>query len=112
MINFSFFRTASSSETQKPASSWQKKGQGLVEYAVILALIAVVTIVSLTAVGKKSNNTFNAISASVPTSSAVVATAVPGRLPDGASCTTDSQCLPTSECKTSKGGGGKVCKPD
>lgn len=36
---------------------WQEEsGQGLVEYALILFLIAIVVIVALTTLGKKTNN--------------------------------------------------------
>ena len=43
----------------------KEKGQGLVEYAIILALIAVVVIAVMTTLGKKVNNTFNSISGSL-----------------------------------------------
>jgi pilus assembly protein Flp/PilA len=43
----------------------KEKGQGLVEYAIILALIAIVVIAVMTTLGKKVNNTFNTISASL-----------------------------------------------
>ena len=43
----------------------KEKGQGLVEYAIILALIAIVVIAVMTTLGKKVNNTFNSISASL-----------------------------------------------
>jgi len=36
----------------------QEKGQGLVEYAIILALIAIVVIVVISTVGYEINNTF------------------------------------------------------
>jgi pilus assembly protein Flp/PilA len=39
----------------------QEKGQGLVEYAIILALIAIVVIAVMTTLGQKVNNTFNSI---------------------------------------------------
>lgn len=35
-----------------------EEGQGLVEYALILVLIAIVVIVAVTALGKKVENTF------------------------------------------------------
>jgi pilus assembly protein Flp/PilA len=37
----------------------QEKGQGLVEYAIILALIAIVVIGVMTTLGKKVNNSLN-----------------------------------------------------
>jgi pilus assembly protein Flp/PilA len=50
-----------------------EKGQGLVEYAIILALIAIVVIGVMTTLGKKVNNTFgrvntalDAVAGSVP----------------------------------------------
>ncbi len=39
----------------------KEKGQGLVEYAIILALIAIVVIAVMTTLGKKVNNTFRSI---------------------------------------------------
>lgn len=36
-----------------------KKGQGLVEYALILVLVAIVVIVILSLLGNKVNNTFS-----------------------------------------------------
>lgn len=43
-----------------------EKGQGLVEYAVLLALILIVAIVLIKAVGGKVNNTFQRINANLP----------------------------------------------
>ena len=43
-----------------------EKGQGLVEYAIILAFIAIVVIAVVGVVGKKVNNTFNSITNSMP----------------------------------------------
>ena len=43
----------------------REKGQGLVEYAIILALIAIVVIAVMTTLGQKVNNTFNSISNSL-----------------------------------------------
>jgi pilus assembly protein Flp/PilA len=43
----------------------KEKGQGLVEYAIILALIAIVVIAVMDTLGKKVNNTFNSISNSL-----------------------------------------------
>ena len=42
-----------------------ERAQGLVEYAVILALIAIVVIAIMTTLGQKVNNTFNGISNSL-----------------------------------------------
>jgi len=39
----------------------KKKGQGLVEYALILVLIAIVVILILTFLGNRVNNTFSTI---------------------------------------------------
>ncbi len=39
----------------------KKKGQGLVEYALILVLIAIVVILILTFLGNKVNSTFSTI---------------------------------------------------
>jgi len=44
----------------------KEKGQGLVEYAIILALIAIVVIVVMTALGKKVNNTFSTVNNALP----------------------------------------------
>ena len=43
----------------------KKKGQGLVEYALILVLIAIVVIVILTFLGAQVNNTFSRIGSAV-----------------------------------------------
>jgi pilus assembly protein Flp/PilA len=43
----------------------KEKGQGLVEYAIILALIAIVVIAVMTTLGAQVNNTFNSISESL-----------------------------------------------
>lgn len=45
--------------------SLKEKGQGLVEYAIILALIAIVVIAVMSILGKKVQNTFNSISNSL-----------------------------------------------
>ena len=44
----------------------KEKGQGLVEYAIILALIAIVVIAVMTTLGKKVNNTMSNISNALP----------------------------------------------
>ena len=44
----------------------KEKGQGLVEYAIILALIAIVVIVVMGILGKQVNNTFNKVSNALP----------------------------------------------
>jgi pilus assembly protein Flp/PilA len=44
----------------------KEKGQGLVEYAIILALIAIVVIAVMRLLGPKIGNTFSSISASLP----------------------------------------------
>ena len=38
-----------------------ERGQGMVEYSLILALVAVIAIVMLTTLGKQVNNTFSSI---------------------------------------------------
>jgi pilus assembly protein Flp/PilA len=43
----------------------RKRGQGLVEYALILVLIAIVVIVILTFVGGRVSNTFSTIGSSL-----------------------------------------------
>ena len=43
----------------------KEKGQGLVEYAIILALIAIVVIAVMTTLGQKVNNTFGSINNSL-----------------------------------------------
>lgn len=42
------------------------KGQSLIEYGLLLVLIAVVVIVAVTIVGQKTNNMYSTISASIP----------------------------------------------
>jgi pilus assembly protein Flp/PilA len=44
----------------------KEKGQGLVEYAIILALIAIVVIAVMRLLGPKIGNTFSTISNSLP----------------------------------------------
>ena len=44
----------------------KEKGPGLVEYAIILALIASVVIAVMTTLGKKVNNTMSTISNALP----------------------------------------------
>lgn len=43
-----------------------RKGQSLVEYALILALVAIVAITVLRGVGKHVNNTLSSINANLP----------------------------------------------
>ena len=43
-----------------------KKGQSLVEYALILALVAIVVITALTTLGGHTSNAMNNVSASLP----------------------------------------------
>jgi pilus assembly protein Flp/PilA len=43
----------------------REKGQGLVEYALILVLVAIVVIVALGFLGNVANNTFNTIGNSI-----------------------------------------------
>lgn len=38
-----------------------RKGQGLVEYALILVLIAIVVIAAVTLIGERANNTFEKV---------------------------------------------------
>ena len=45
----------------------KEKGQGLVEYAIILALIAIVVIAVMTMLGQKVNNTMSNIGNLLPT---------------------------------------------
>ena len=42
-----------------------EKGQGLVEYALILVLIAIVVIAALTTLGHKANNVFTTVGNSI-----------------------------------------------
>lgn len=44
----------------------KEKGQGLVEYAIILALIAIVVIAVMTVLGNKVNKTMSEISNALP----------------------------------------------
>lgn len=44
----------------------EEKGQGLVEYAIILALVAVIVIAIMRLFGPKVGNTFSTISSSLP----------------------------------------------
>lgn len=42
------------------------KGQTLIEYGLVLILIAVVIIAALTVVGQKTNNTYSTVTSSMP----------------------------------------------
>ena len=44
----------------------EEKGQGLVEYAIILALVAIVVIAVMRLLGPKLGNTYSSISNSLP----------------------------------------------
>ena len=44
----------------------KEKGQGLVEYAIILALVAIVVIAVMRLMGPKLGNTYSLISSSIP----------------------------------------------
>jgi pilus assembly protein Flp/PilA len=44
----------------------QEKGQGLVEYAIIIALVAIIVIAVMRLLGPKIGNTFSSISNSIP----------------------------------------------
>lgn len=44
----------------------QEKGQGLVEYAIILALVAIVVIAAVRLLGPKIGNTFSSVNNSIP----------------------------------------------
>jgi pilus assembly protein Flp/PilA len=47
-------------------SAIQEKGQGLVEYAIILAFVAIVVIVVLRLLGPTIGNTFSSVNNSIP----------------------------------------------
>jgi pilus assembly protein Flp/PilA len=47
-------------------SALNEKGQGLVEYAIILSLVAMVVIAVMRLLGPKIGNTFSSINSSIP----------------------------------------------
>ena len=47
-------------------SAIEEKGQGLVEYAIILAFVAIVVIVVIRLLGPTIGNTFSTVNASIP----------------------------------------------
>ena len=48
-------------------SFWRaEEGQDLLEYALLIALIALVSVLAVTAAGKKVETIFNAIAAAIP----------------------------------------------
>ena len=47
-------------------SAIEEKGQGLVEYAIILAFVAIVVIAIMRLLGPRVGNTFSSISSSIP----------------------------------------------
>lgn len=55
---------------EKALQSWlwlkSEKGQGLIEYALILALIVIVVIALLQVIGGKVNNIYSDINANIP----------------------------------------------
>ena len=55
-----------------------EEGQGMVEYGLILALIAIVVIVALVALGPKIKGVFQAVNDSVPSVTAAPAQILPG----------------------------------
>jgi pilus assembly protein Flp/PilA len=66
-------KTVKSYIDQKIVRAWtwvqvlrNEKGQGVIEYAVLLALILLVAIAMIKAVGPKVNNTFSNINANLP----------------------------------------------
>ena len=48
-----------------PSNRWTQRGQGMVEYALILALVALIVIVALIATGGQLINVFSNISATM-----------------------------------------------
>lgn len=48
----------------------EESGQGMVEYGLILALVAIIAIVALKTVGEKVNGTFTKVGESLPETSA------------------------------------------
>lgn len=44
----------------------QEKGQGLVEYAIILAFVAIVVIVVMRVIGPKVGNVFSTVNSEIP----------------------------------------------
>ena len=52
----------------------KEKGQGLVEYAIILALVAIVVIAVMRLLGPKIGNTFSTINSSLPSPGPLAAT--------------------------------------
>jgi pilus assembly protein Flp/PilA len=52
---------------QMVRSFWrEEEGQDLLEYALLVALIALVSVLAVTAAGKKVETIFNAIAAAIP----------------------------------------------
>ena len=62
MLSTLYFRLQELTERAKAHVMNREEGQGMVEYALILVLIAVVVIVILQIVGKQVNNVFSNIS--------------------------------------------------
>ena len=52
-------------ETWKASLGDEERGQGMVEYALILALVAVVAIIVLVTLGQRVTNTFNNASTAI-----------------------------------------------
>lgn len=59
MLTTAFLRLR---ESARDALRCDQEGQGMVEYALVLMLIAIVVIVVLTTIGKRVNNIFSNVS--------------------------------------------------
>jgi len=66
MLTLSLLRTASAFLTFRSPYLQREKGQGLVEYAVILVLVAIVVITALEVLGPQIGNIYSTISNSLP----------------------------------------------
>ncbi len=61
ILSKSFTELSKENRMRAKIDAMKKKGQGLVEYALILVLIAIVVILILTFLGNQVNNTFSKI---------------------------------------------------
>lgn len=62
MLSTMYVRISELAASAKDRLANREEGQGMVEYALILVLIAVVVIIILSVVGKQVNNVFSNIS--------------------------------------------------
>jgi len=80
------------------SSKKHEKGQGLVEYALILVLVAIVVIAAMTLLGPSIGNIFSSVNGSLTNAGGGNAAAIPAD-----TCTGGIQCTPFGKSCTARG---------